>query len=98
MSRIIANDFDRLLDYIRQYSIPTEIQNDALKRELKNGHKIYLCLLFLWHRLHCLNSENQLSLCNTSISDTLTLSYMEEAISDIGSGFSCCMVITNLHL
>ncbi len=91
MSRIIANDFDRLLDYIRQYSIPTEIQNDALKRELKNGHKIYLCLLFLWNRLHCLHSENQLSLCNTSISDTLILNYMEEAISDIGSGFSCCI-------
>lgn len=91
MSRIIANDFDRLLEYIRQYSISTEIQSDTIKRELKKGHKLYLCLLFLWHRVDCLHREQQLSLCGTLVSDTQTLNYMEEAISDIGNGFSCCI-------
>ncbi|MDM5114286.1 hypothetical protein [Aeromonas salmonicida] len=91
MSRMIANDFDRLLAYIKQYSISTEIQNKSLETELKKGHKVYLCLLSLWYSVECLHRESQMSLCDKSISDVLTMNYMEEAISDIGSAFSCCI-------
>ncbi|MER0498846.1 hypothetical protein ABR855_12430 [Aeromonas hydrophila] len=91
MSRIIANDFDRLMEYIRTYSVTDEIQNAELRKELKKGHKHYLPLLYLWSRVDSLSRAGALSLSGKIIIDAKTTSYLEESISDIAGSFTCCI-------
>ena len=92
MSRIITNDFDRLLEFIRQYSIKGMCQQEKILTQLKKGHRSYLSLLYLWSQIQNLHSQNLLVIYDKIIpSDSKEIPhYIEESISDFGSGFTCC--------
>lgn len=92
MSRAIDNDFEALKEFIEKYSIDSVNENPDQLAIIKSAHKSYLSFLQFW--AICLGEveKNALSIYGKEIQGAdLELIHFREAVSDVGSGFFCCL-------
>lgn len=92
MSRAIDRDFARLNEFIKNYSIASVTADVDQLSTIKSAHKCYLPFLQFW--AICLEEANKgtFNHYDQEIEGAdLAFSYLREAVSDVGSGFFCCL-------
>jgi len=92
MVRGVDDDFAALREYVASYSLQHFGTDVAATQNLKSAHKVYLPLLHLWAQTRLLSSKKELLIAGTPITaSSPAFPHIKEAVSDIGSGLSCCV-------
>lgn len=92
MSRAIDADFKTLKNFVEAYSIKSAVENPNQLAVVKSAHKSYLAFLQLWAITLGDAEKSRLSLYGHKIQiKDLAFTHFREAVSDVGSGFFCCL-------
>lgn len=92
MVRSVDRDFNHLCSFVKEYSLASMATGSAEKPLLRKAHKLYLSLLHLWAQCHHRVQTSHLSMDGAVIAeDSDLLTYLREAVSDVGNGFFCCL-------
>lgn len=92
MVRIIDQDFESLENFCSNYTLVDFGTNCEFIACLKAGHKIYLSLLHVWSHCNLLVTNGSLKIHGIEIAnESKEFAYFKECISDIGSGYFCCI-------
>lgn len=87
MARIVKDDYDNLLDFVKSYSLSGNLTEKTFLQFLSGLHKKYYSYLVLME-------EYRQFVDNTSMSPTLSktqFEYLQESVSDCGQAFFLAM-------
>jgi hypothetical protein len=91
MSRIVDEDFDKLTEFIKYYSLVKVVNDNDFLLHLKSGHRSYIGLLYLWSHCQFLLSKGKLEFHGIAVEkDNPAMAYLQECVSDVGSSLFCC--------
>jgi hypothetical protein len=92
MVRALDSDFKILCEFVENYSLEHVPLNDDSRQCLRAGHKVYLPLLSIWSRCQLLASSDKFTIAGSCVSAQSDIfSLFREAISDVASGYFCCV-------
>lgn len=92
MAREVDDDFKHLTNFVDDYSLTALLKETAYRPPLKQGHSAYLALLTLWSAIQFNCDQRPVPVLNSAlIKNGLSLQLIQEAISDVGSSFFCCL-------
>ncbi|MHC8494257.1 hypothetical protein ACTU44_16305 [Thalassospira sp. SM2505] len=92
MSRVVDDDFDALIAYLREFSLVGLCDANVALSDIKQSHRNYLPFLQFWIRFQELAKQNRLVIEGHVIdAEMAQFSHLSETVSDIGSGFFCCI-------
>jgi hypothetical protein len=91
MPRAIDDDFSELMEFISSYSLENVIHDQEFLSCATSGHKSYVSLLYLSSQSQFLAKRGALTAYHQKIeTHSITLAYLQESVSDVGSGLFCC--------
>lgn len=92
MAREVSEDFKQLIDFLKNYQLSALIEEESYCIPLKQGHSAYLALLTLWSALQFNCSRRDIPVLNTLLSQGHpSFQLIQEAVSDVGVSFFCCL-------
>ena len=92
MSRLIKEDYARLIQFLKEYSLLSLIKSDDFLNLLSQQHKYYYALLIFLTELKY-QSFDPTAIYNSQHPELKQhfFDYLEESISDIGTAFFVCL-------
>ncbi len=92
MSRLIKDDYIRLIEFLKKYSLLPLIESDDFLNLLSQQHKYYYALLIFLTELKYQDFDPT-PIYNSQYSEVKQkfFNYLEESISDIGTAFFVCL-------
>ncbi|HEX7636152.1 MAG TPA: hypothetical protein VF427_12850 [Noviherbaspirillum sp.] len=92
MAREVDEDYKRLTDFLDDYNLTALLNEPPYRLSLKQGHAAYLALLTLWSAIQFNCAQRPIPVLDKTLTeDDHSFRFIQEAISDVGSSFFCCL-------